>query len=411
VRTGVAVSGGADSVYLLYEVVAAGAEVVVLHVNHLLRGAESDGDEEFVRGLAGALGLECLVLREAPGDGNLEAEARAVRYRWFGELIRAGVVERVAVGHTLSDQAETVLFRFLRGAGTAGLAGIRPVRRDGIYRPLLGIRREAVRESLRQRGISWREDSSNNSGEFARNRIRGELLPQLEREWNPELTRALGQMADWAQEEEKYWARRMKKLAARYFLGDGVVRWPKGLGVAVERRLVRHAIETVAGHVRQIEYGHVEAVRAMRSGKLNLPGVTVEKSFEWLRFTAAGAGEPDPREFDPRVRLALVEAGSVYNGDKHQLDWGSLSGRLELRRWQAGDRYQRAGRLKEERLKLLFQRARVPVWERRSWPVLICGDKIVWTRGFGVAAGLERTANTEMVLLVRGVSGFPNLNS
>jgi tRNA(Ile)-lysidine synthase len=187
-----------------------------------------------------------------------------------------------------------------------------------------------------------------------------------------------------------------------------VVRWPKGLGVAVERRLVRHAIETVTGQLHQIEYGHVEAVRAMRSGKLNLPGVTVERSFSWLRFTPVGEAEA---EFEPKVSLELLEADSIYNEDKHQLDWGGLSGQLELRRWQAGDRYQRVGRPKEERLKLLFQKARVPVWERRSWPVLICGDKIVWTRGFGVAAGSERTANTEMVLVVKDVSGFPNLNS
>jgi tRNA(Ile)-lysidine synthase len=406
VAVGVAVSGGADSVYLLHSMVAAGADVLILHVNHLLRGLESDADEQFVRNLAASLSVECRVLREHPAEGNLEAEARQVRYRWFVELIQSRVVERVAVGHTLSDQAETVLFRFLRGAGTAGLAGIRPSRRDGIYRPLLKISREEIRRSLQERGIAWREDSSNRSREFARNRMRAELLPQLQREWNPELTRSLGHMADWALEEEKYWARRTKKIAGKY-LQNGILCWPKGLGIAVERRLVRHTIETVAGHLRQIEFGHVEAVRSMRSGKLNLPGVTVEKSFEWLRFTLATDVEPD---FHPEVELELLPPGTVYTEDKHQLDWGNLSGRLELRRWQAGDRYQRQGRPKVERLKLLFQKARIPVWDRRSWPVLICGDRIVWTRGFGVAAGSGRTENTEQVLVVRDSCCFPNLN-
>jgi tRNA(Ile)-lysidine synthase len=407
-RTGVAVSGGADSVYLLHEMVAAGRECVVLHVNHLLRGDESDADEAFVRGLAASLGVECLVLRERPGNGNLEQAARLVRYRWFRELIAAGTVERVALGHTLSDQAETVLFRFLRGAGTAGLAGIRPATRE-VFRPLLGMTREAVRESLLARGVAWREDSSNASASFARNRIRAELLPQLEREWNPGLTGALGQVAEWALAEEKYWAGRMKRLGAKYFSHDGaalVARWPMRMAVAVERRLVRHAIETVLGHLRQIEYGHVEAVRAMRSGKLSLPGLTVEKSFEWLRFAAAGAIDRDVLD---GVGLELLAASSVYNRDEHQLDWGSLSGPLRLRSWHPGDRYRRVGRPTEERLKLLFQKARIPVWERRSWPVLLCEDKIVWARKFGAAEGARRTDSTQTVLLVRDLSGFPNL--
>jgi tRNA(Ile)-lysidine synthase len=278
-----------------------------------------------------------------------------------------------------------------------------------VFRPLLTITREAVRESLAARGIGWREDSSNSSGSFARNRIRAELLPQLEREWNPNLTAALGQMADWALGEEKYWAGRMKKLGAKYFFQEGAVvvaRWPGALAVAVERRLVRHAIETVLGHLRQIEYGHVEAVRRMRSGKLNLPGLTVERSFEWRRFSAAGAVETDVLD---GIGLELLEAGSVYNKDEHQLDWDSLSGLLKLRSWHPGDRYRRVGRPTEERLKLLFQKARIPVWERRSWPVLLCGDEIVWARKFGAAEGAGRTESTQMVLLVRDLSGFPNL--
>jgi len=409
-KTGVAVSGGADSIYLLYEMLARGAACVVLHVNHGLRGAESDEDELFVRQLAERLGVDVLIHRESPAPGNLEQSARRVRYAWFQKLVKDGTIEQVALGHTLSDQAETVLFRFLRGSGTAGLAGIRPATREGMFRPLLGLTREDVRKSLHARGVAWREDSSNRNLEFARNRIRQELLPQLEREWNPGLTGSLGQMADWALAEETYWARRMKRLAAKYFVGGPagiVVRFPRRLDIAVERRLIRHAIETAKGDLRQIEYGHVEAVRAMRPGKLSLPGITVEKSFEWVRFARAGSAEPDVLD---GVGLELLDAANVYNGERHQLDWGILSDPLRLRSWQAGDRYRRVGRSKEERLKLLFQKFRVPVWERRSWPVLTCGDRIVWTREFGAAAGVERTESTRMVLVVKDMPGFPNRN-
>ena len=395
---GVAVSGGADSVYLLLEMLAAGERCIVLHVNHGLRGAESDGDEVFVRELSGRLGVECLVLREGVGQGNLEQGARRVRYGWFRELMERGVVERVAMGHTLSDQAETVLFRILRGAGTAGLAGIRAQREDGFFRPLLGLQREEIRERLRAAGMEWREDSSNESREFARNRIRRELLPQLEREWNPELTRSLAQMAEWAAAEESYWAGRMKKLAAKYFQADGVVSFPARLPVAVERRLIRHAIETIKGNLRQIEYGHVEAVRGLRSGKLSLPGVTVEKSFGAIRFSVQPTEQGD---ISDGMGLELLQPGSVYNVGKDQLDWGKLTHPLKLRNWRAGDKYRRVGRPKEERLKLLFQKARVRVWDRRCWPVLEGGDGIIWSRGFGAAAGAERTESTQLVLQVR----------
>lgn len=413
-RMGVAVSGGADSVYLLHELLrsqaAPGLGLLVLHVNHQLRGAESDQDEEFVRRLAGSMQLEILVHPGPLMEGNVEQEARRARYRWFRSLIEQGLVHRVALGHTQSDQAETVLFRFLRGSGTAGLAGIRP-ETDILWRPLLGIAREEVRESLRSRGIEWREDSSNLNLEFARNRIRHELLPQLTGQWNPRLARSLAQTADLAQAEEGYWAGEMAKLAKKCFRHVPpalIVRWPDSLPVAVERRLVRHSLGTVKGDLRQIDFDHVEAVRNLihvqRSGKLSLPGLDAEKSFEWLRITPAGTGE----EYGHDIGLELRPAQSVYNGEKHQLDWDLISGPLKLRTWQSGDRYRLVGRSKEERLKLLFQKGRIPAWERRSWPVLICGESIGWTREFGVAAGLERTESTHTVLVVRDLSGFSN---
>jgi tRNA(Ile)-lysidine synthase len=406
-RTGVAVSGGADSVYLLHHLLSKGLRLLVLHVNHALRGPESDADERFVRDLAAQLGLEILVRRGPLAPGNIEQEARRIRHAWFRELVVTGVVNRVALGHTRSDQAETVLFRFLRGSGTAGLAGIRP-ETGVLWRPMLALTRARVRESLRARGIPWREDSSNADPRFVRNKIRHELLPQLTSNWNPNLEAALAQTADWAQAEERYWARKMLRWQARYFRETPVglvVAWPK-LGVAASRRLARHAIERAKGDLRGIEFHHVEAFRALKSGRLNLPGLDVERSFEWYRLAPAGADTAPPAA---AIRLELRAAGDVYNKDKHQLDWDAVPGPLELRHWRDGDRYRRVGRSKDERLKLLFQKARVPVWERRSWPVLMCAGSIGWTRGFGAAAGLERTEFTKTVLLVEDSAGFPNL--
>src|ERR1035438_538788 len=174
------VSGGADSVCLLHVLRDLAPRwnlrLTVLHLDHQLRGAESRQDAAFVRDLAVALDLpfelqetDVAALCRETGE-NLEQAARAARLAFFQRLTQAGTVNRIATGHTRSDQAETVLFRFLRGSGTAGLAGIRPVTGDGIVRPLLEIGRPEIEWYLAERGIAWRNDSTNASAAFARNR-------------------------------------------------------------------------------------------------------------------------------------------------------------------------------------------------------------------------------------------------
>jgi tRNA(Ile)-lysidine synthase len=185
-RVIVAVSGGPDSVCLLHalgelEMNLAG----VAHFNHKLRGEESEGDERFVAALASRLGIPFYRAQARVGDagGNLEETARYARREFLLGLIRDRAGDRIALGHTRDDQAETVLFRVLRGSGLAGLAGIQPVTADGFVRPLIQVTRAGVLEFLKARGIEWREDRSNQDARFARNRIRrqkaggGEMCP------------------------------------------------------------------------------------------------------------------------------------------------------------------------------------------------------------------------------------------
>src|SRR5439155_12054186 len=183
----------------------------------------------------------------APAE-NLEQAARRARLAFFREMIQSGAVDRVATGHTRSDQAETVLFRFLRGSGTAGLAGIRPVADPGIIRPLIEVDRGQIEQFLRERNLAWREDSTNASRRFARNRIRHELLPQLARDWNPAIAETLAHMADWAAEEESHLAAETDRLAVEHLhIGEGAVTIPvealASLPRAAARRVVRRAIE------------------------------------------------------------------------------------------------------------------------------------------------------------------------
>ena len=422
-RTGVAVSGGADSVCLLHVLLELGWPcLTVLHLDHGLRGEESRADAAFVRELARALGL-AVVAREAslPTDGNLEQNARRARLSFFRETIASGVVDRVAVGHTRSDQAETVLFRLLRGSGTAGLAGVRPVTADGIVRPLIEVERGDVEAYLRARGIAWREDSTNASRRFARNRIRHELIPQLVREWNPEVVSALARTAELAEADEQYWAAEVE----RRLPGEPVLKASElaALPEAVARRLIRRAIERAKGDLLGVGFHHIDGVLrlargASGSGRIQLPRLEICRSFDEIRFGGVlegpyciPANAPGVIQIPGTNRVICLElienpetfgnSEYVYNGEMGFVDWERVSGSLELRSWMPGDRIQPMGSSGIKKFKTLFQSARVPAWERVRWPLLVDGDAIVWSRRFGPAAEYAAGPHSRAILRIR----------
>ncbi len=439
-RVGVAVSGGADSVCLLHVLSELAPRwdlrLSILHLDHRLRGSESQADAAFVHDLARRLGLPARIRQAdvALARGNLEQSARAARLAFFRESIASGEVDRVAVGHTASDQAETVLYRFLRGAGTAGLAAIRPITSYGVIRPLIQVQRADVEAYLRHRAIAWRDDSTNRSPRFARNRIRHDLLPQLARDWNPALVPTLSHMADWALAEEDYWAAETGRLAAQHLLeseGALLLRADAlaALPLAAARRLVRRAIERVKGDLRSVDFSHVAAIlelaaRPRGSGRCAVPGIDIRRSFQWLRFSTPGADRSAipysiPAAIPGTVRLPgtdfsismeLIEkketsesCAIVYNKQIGCLDWCALSPPLEFRNWRAGDQYQPVESAGEQKIKTLFQEAHVPSWERRLWPILTDGVSILWTRRFGVAARWAANAGSQVLLVVREI--------
>ena len=443
-RVGVAVSGGADSVCLLHVLRELAPRwnlrLTVLHVDHMLRGEESRADAAFVRGLAGAHDLACELetvdvaarCRET-GDNNLEQTARIGRLEFFQRLIAAGTVDRVATGHTRSDQSETVLFRFLRGSGTAGLAGIRPVTDEGIVRPLIEADRAEVEQYLRERDIPWRNDCTNGSPDFARNRIRHELLPQLTRDWNPAMPETLAHMADWAQAEESYWVSELALLARGHLVLDPpavLLQVDKlaSLPLAASRRLVRRAMELAKGDLRGIGFEHLAGVLEVAAsaeghGRLQVPGLDIFRSFNWLRIAPPALDNLENRNY----RLALPVPGTVrlpgqrmlvrtelfenanvtemskrvYNRCVGCLDWNRLSGSLEIRNWRPGDQYQPVGHSGAEKIKVLFHEARIPLWERRHWPVVTMGDAILWSRRFGPAAEFAASQGSTALLGIR----------
>jgi len=303
-----------------------------------------------------------------------------------------------------------------------------------VVRPLLNTTRAQIEDWLREHGFAWREDSSNADFRFARNRIRHELLPQLARDWNPAMVEALAQTADWAQAEEAYWEAEIGRIAAQQLiLRDGAVLVRadslRELPAAVTRRLVREAIRLVKGDLRGIAFPHIASVLELAQageghGRVQIPGIDAFRSFEWLRIARPVANGLETRNFrlrlaapgvtsvpgtDLSISLELIEKSEtsnvgeyVYNDGVGYLDWRRLSGSLELRNWRPGDQYRPFGSAGEEKIKTLFQSARIPLWERRHWPVITDSEgSIVWSRLFGPALCYAADSHSKVVLKIQ----------
>ncbi len=434
-RVGVAVSGGADSVCLLqilHELAPRwNLQLSVVHVNHHIRGEAADRDAAFVQKLADAFAVPFHLHNvDVPArGGNLEQEARRARYAFFHDLLRNGTLDRLATGHTRSDQAETVLYRFLRGSGVAGLSGIHPTTREGIVRPLLYVTRDEVQSWLDERGIAWREDDTNTDQSYVRNRIRHKLLPSLQADYNPALPEILANLAETARDEEAWWERSISETRSQRNLNVNNLQDP-----AIARRLIRRAIATQKGDLRGIGFEHIEAVLEMaRSqaghGQIHLPGIEVTRSFDQIQIRPMPQAADQIPEFrrgiSPPVSVELPNNAGLIDFSLHvgpfakgnpqtydtledELDWQRIAppGPLELRNWRPGDQYCTVGRSRKCKLKTLFQEARIPLWERRFWPILTYEDEIVWARRFGPAAEFAAQESSETVLRI--IDSVPN---
>lgn len=426
-RLGVAVSGGADSVALLRALHSRGGELgLVLHVAHLhhgLRGAEADADLAFVRDLAAQLGLpfhhaQIDTTAEAAASGeSIEEAARRLRYSWFWQLLSEIPLHAMATAHTLDDQAETVLAKFLRGAWTEGLSGIHPTLESPegrIMRPLLATPRAEVEAYLRELGQLRRDDSSNRSLTFTRNRIRHELLPQLE-SWNPRLREHLAQMAELARDEEAWWQIEVDRLAAQLILPGRPVRGggraaSQGLALdvtrfvalapALQRRLLRHAAAQLGAAP---DFPATESLRRLalqgRAGqKLELAqGFRAERTHRELRLdlgSVALAQAETPQEYTSAIP-GVMDAPAF--GLRLQLTWTAAAAppaTATLRTWKPGDRVRLRYSSSPRKVKEVLERMKVTGSDRVFWPVLDLGGRIVWMRGVELEPepGLELSA-------------------
>jgi tRNA(Ile)-lysidine synthase len=434
-RVVVAVSGGPDSVALLYLLVELrrrlGIQLHVAHLDHGLRGDASRADARYTRRLARRLGLPATVERAHLPDrpnGGLEEAARTVRYHFLERVAAEHQARRIATGHTADDQAETVLMRLIRGAGSEGLAGI-PAVRSGIVRPLIEVRRPQIERYLRRRRLRPRRDATNLQLDRLRNRVRHELIPLLEGHYQPNIIGILNRIARLEGEERDYFRGRAGKMLqnraeevsnAKIMLDlSGFENYFK----IVKKYLFRELIGRLKGDLDGIEAVHLEqltelAERSSMGSRLTLPGgIMAERAGDAL-ILFFHPSEPFCQEVKLPGRAYLEGPGWKFSsrllekdrrfrlpaeGDAYQafFDWSRLRGPYVLRSRRPGDRFRPLGRRGSCKLSDFFIDRKIPRALRDDLPLLAGRDGIIWVVGGEIGEPFKVSKSTTTVLAAR----------
>lgn len=428
-----AVSGGADSMALLDALRQSGVPVAAAHLNHCLRGAESDGDEQLVLDYCTEYGIPVAVRRVQIGaialqDGlGLEECGRRERYAFLEEARKKLGCTCIATAHTLSDQLETMLFRLARGTGLSGLCGI-PERRGNIVRPLLCCTRAEVEDYCARRGVPFRTDSSNRAPRFSRNRIRLEAVPAL-LAVNPGAERHAGQLARSLADDCDFLEQEAKALFARARREDGLS--VQALRESHQSLVTRAAGMLLAEEGIRLDYPLLCAAAELvykGSGALGLPGgyilairrgvLRAEPPFrEEAPFEAAftlPVGEktagvigkfalPDGRKACLRAEMAedFEKNKKIYNSDLiFSLDYDTIVGSISIRCRRAGDSIRLPGRPGSRALRKLWSEAGLPLHKRAAALVAADSQGVVWAEHIGPDSRSKAGEDTRLILLL-----------
>jgi tRNA(Ile)-lysidine synthase len=428
---GVAVSGGVDSVVLLDVLTSLREEchidLTVLHLNHGMRGEEATRDQRFVQALSKQYAFP-YVDKEVDSPRykkehslSPEAAARELRYRFFEEVIEGHNLDKVAIGQTADDQAETVLMRIIRGGGTRGLKGIPPVR--GRYvRPLIEVWHEEVLAYARDKGLSFVQDSTNLKRDYLRNRLRHDLLPALQ-EYNPLIKERLQHLAQILGEDEGYLEGLTDEVTKMIVNGDEECSIPISdflcLPQALQSRVLQRAFASLSsGGI--LEYPHIKGIKDLTRGRggskrIALPGDCWAMRVYDTLFLGLGKEAPEGLErpidlivpgetrldtlgvkieasIGPKKLPTQPDPKSAY------LDYDRLTFPLRVRSYRPGDRFMPLGMEGHKKLKAFFIDLKIPVQERATIPLVISGDVICWVGGWRIDERFKIGKDTKKVL-------------
>jgi len=388
----VGLSGGADSVALLYVLREAGAQIFAAHINHGLRGEESERDETFVRELCKREGVELQVFRAnvqefaATQKLGTEEAARILRYRFFEQAMTSFAANKIAVGHNADDNAETVLMNLCRGSGLSGLCGIPPVSplmssaEGTIIRPLLGVYRTEIEAYLRERNIDFVTDSTNASDDFTRNRVRNKILPALQSEVNPGAKAAIAKAAELLRADDDFLEITAQSALASCSPAPHTICIQKFLALhpAIMRRVVRLAITQARGNKADITQTHVFAVTDLSKGQtgreIHLPGVVVSKEYGTLVFSKEEKCTGFCYPLTPGISLTIPEIDKTFTLSS------DAPAPLFLRTRKPGDKITLKtadGKFFTKKLQDYFTDEKIPRRQRDKIPLLALGSEIL----------------------------------
>ncbi len=444
----VAVSGGPDSVCLLHLLNELRDEfslhLRVAHLDHSTRNGESTEDALFVESLAKRMDLECHVetvdvARMKPPGGSFEAAARDLRYEFLARVANQTGSSKIALGHTANDQAETMLMRLISGTGRRGLAGIRPVRDlDDItcVRPLIDVKRNEILSYLESNNVPYRIDKTNLDPAYFRNKVRLELIPLLEKAYNPQVLDALLRSATVLQEEEQYLSGLARELAEQAVMrqNGSVIELSRDVYVSanlvLRRRLIMDVAQRLSEKTLRLTAASIEAADALcvsgQTGNRVCISDDVEISVERDRILAKKV-LPHPATVSPGQtfsvplpgRVSLETFGieietSVFErsqsieeliaecGPQLQFfDAEKLGGDLYVRTRLPGDRFYPLGLGGKKKLSDYFIDTKRPRYERAETPLLLSGEDIMWVVGGAVDDRFKLTDDTRKVLKVQ----------
>ncbi len=420
----VCVSGGADSVALLHFLAFSMRDfhlsLVACHFHHGLRGADADADAAFVRELCISWNIPYVigrgnVKREAESQKQgIEAAARTLRYRFFLDTANRCHCNKIATAHTLDDQAETVVLRLLRGSGGAGLRGILP-KNNSIIRPLLGVTRQQVEEYLAAFSIPHREDASNHTDDYTRNRVRRHILPLLKEE-NPSIAETLGKTAESLRLDEEYLSSQTDKLfresrCAEGYRLDSLKESPEPLLRRFALRLL--AEQGVSGNEKVLQLVHI-----IRAGQGRLPvgesEFTAERGLLFLADSATilpfclaiselPATLPDGRTVDVHI-ITDKNGGNCEKIHKNALfpplDCDKIQGIAKIHSRRGGETIALRGRGVTKSVKKLCQEGNIPLGERGRLCLLSDEAGVLAVERFGVSERAACTDETTRALCV-----------
>ena len=449
----VAVSGGADSLALLYGLHALRAqlncELHVVHLNHCLR-PEADADAKFVQQHAAHLGLPCTIQRvEVPRlvkqwKLSVEAAGRKARYQFYEDVCTEVSATKVALGHHQDDIAETVLMNLIRGSGASGLKGIAPVRDIKFIRPLAGSTRQQIEAFLTSIGITPRQDTTNTDVNYLRNRVRHELIPQLARDYNPNIKTGLSRTADVLGTESEY----LDTVARKAFETCRIQGTHKNIvldrvkfrqyHIALQRRMLRQSVFEMLGDMSDLYFAHCEAMLNLVEADtpntvLALPNdLRFRRAYQQLIFerkpvemesfaypvTTVGKTPITILNTEITAELGDIAARgtlplpdgkfeAIFDYDTLRKVFAKPSSEtipLTVRNRQQGDRFQPYGMRGTKKIKDFLIDAKVPRSERDSIPLLVCGDEILWIIGYTTSDTFKIKSDTRQYLYLHYVS-------